>query len=319
MYIVTGGAGFIGSNLVRDLVSDGERVMVVDDLTGRAGVQANLAGCAVSDCLNMRDFISAVCAGRSFGEVAGVFHQGACADTTCMDCRHLWRDNYKYSVQLLLWAAARRIPFVYASSAAVYGASQAYREQPENENPLNPYACSKLLFDRYVRRHCGHVGSTVVGLRYFNVYGPTEAHKGPMASTAYQLWRQLCDGGVAKLFMGTDGYGDGEQRRDFVHVSDVVKVNRYFMAGPPRCGIFNVGTGNSRSFNDLARAIISEHGSGAIEYVPFPEHLHGRYQSFTQADIAGLRQAGYGEEFLPLEDGVANAVLMWRSELPRLL
>jgi ADP-L-glycero-D-manno-heptose 6-epimerase len=213
-------------------------------------------------------------------------------------------NNYAYSKELLHWALQREVPFVYASSASVYGTSTTCAETPEHEGPLNVYAYSKLLFDRYARRHWAGARSTIVGLRYFNVYGPREAHKGRMASMVYQLYNQLKDTGTARLFEGTDGYAAGEQRRDFVYVGDAVAVNLFFAEGPSTQGVFNVGTGTSRSFNEIARLIIAQLGRGEIQYVPFPDSLRGKYQSFTQSDITRLRAAGYTRPFASLEEGI---------------
>ena len=213
-------------------------------------------------------------------------------------------NNYTYSKELLRWALEHRVPFVYASSASVYGMARQCTETPDHEAPLNVYAYSKLLFDNYVRRLMPQITSTVAGLRYFNVYGPREGHKGRMASMVWQLYHQLKTVGVARLFEGTDGYAAGEQRRDFVFVGDAVDVNLYFAFGPPRQGIFNVGTGTSRAFNDIARTVISLLGRGEIQYIPFPESLQGKYQSFTESDITRLRAAGYTRPMTTLEEGV---------------
>ena len=213
--------------------------------------------------------------------------------------------NYEFSKEILRWCLDRKIPLVYASSASVYGAGKVCIEEPTYEAPINVYAYSKLQFDRYVRRLAPQIGSTVVGLRYFNVYGPREAHKGRMASMIWQLYHQLKKDGVCRLFTGTDGYEDGGQLRDFVAVSDVAKVNLFFAAAAPRVGVYNCGTGKARSFNDVANALIARLGRGRIEYVPFPDSLKGKYQSFTEADLTRLRAAGYEADFTELEDGVA--------------
>ena len=213
-------------------------------------------------------------------------------------------NNYTYSKELLRWALEHRVPFVYASSASVYGLARQCTETPDHEGPLNVYAYSKLLFDNYVRRLLPQITSTVAGLRYFNVYGPREAYKGRMASMVWQLYHQVKTSGVARLFEGTDGYAAGEQRRDFVFVGDAVDVNLFFAFGPPRQGIFNVGTGASRAFNDIARIVIGLLGRGEIQYIPFPETLRGKYQSFTESDITRLRAAGYTRPMTTLEEGV---------------
>jgi ADP-L-glycero-D-manno-heptose 6-epimerase len=203
---------------------------------------------------------------------------------------------------------------VYASSASVYGSSSAFARSPENERPLNLYALSKLAFDNHLRSVAAKSQSTVAGLRYFNVYGPRESHKGKMASMVYQLYRQLKTSRRARLFAGTDGYADGEQRRDFVFVNDIVRVNLALAEGPVRNGVFNVGTGHARTFNDVAKILIARLGAGTIDYVPFPESLAGKYQSFTQADLSGLRDSGYTETFSTLENGIAQSVDAWNRE-----
>jgi ADP-L-glycero-D-manno-heptose 6-epimerase len=215
-------------------------------------------------------------------------------------------NNFTYSKELLHWALDHRIPFVYASSASVYGSARQCAETPECEGPLNVYAYSKWLFDQYVRRQIPRAASTVVGLRYFNVYGPNEGHKGPMASMVWRVYYQLRDDGVARLFRGTDGFADGQQQRDFVSVEDVAEVNLFFASGASRHGIFNVGTGTSRSFNDIARILIGRLGRGEIQYIPFPDSLIGKYQSLTCADITRLRSAGYDRPFATLEEGIAR-------------
>jgi ADP-L-glycero-D-manno-heptose 6-epimerase len=214
----------------------------------------------------------------------------------------------------LQFALANKIPLVYASSAAVYGSSSAFAPSRENERPLNLYGLSKLAFDNHVRSVVARSESTVAGLRYFNVYGPRESHKGKMASMVYQLYQQLKSSGRARLFKGTGGYADGEQRRDFVFVGDVVRVNLALAEGPVRCGVFNVGTGRARSFNDIANIVIARLGAGAIDYVPVPENVVDKYQSFTQADLSGLRHAGYAENFSSLEDGIAQSIDAWNQE-----
>lgn len=307
MYIVTGAAGFIGSNLVRGLNERGIRdVIAVDDLSVGDKFR-NLADCELADYLDRDAFRSWVRRGAPGCRPAAIFHQGACADTTEADGRFMMDVNYEASKELLHWALDRRAPFVYASSASVYGNATRCVESPDFEAPLNVYAYSKLLFDRHVRRLFAAdapPASTVVGLRYFNVYGPRESHKGRMASMVSQLLGQLREAGVARLFEGTDGYGHGEQRRDFVFVDDVVDVNLHFALGAPHRGIYNLGTGRSRSFNDIARALIARLGRGRIEYVAFPESLRGKYQSFTEADVTAIRRAGFDRPFTGLEDGI---------------
>lgn len=307
MHIVTGAAGFIGSNLVKALNDRGiDDVLAVDDLT-RGDRFRNLADCRIADYVDHREFRDRVRRGdRRIDRATAVYHQGACADTTESDGRYMMDNNYEFSKEVLHWALERGVPLVYASSASVYGMARHCSETRECEGPLNVYAYSKWLFDEYVRRLGGPARSTVVGLRYFNVYGPREGFKGRMASMVWQLVEQVRETGVARLFDGTDGFGPGEQRRDFVCVDDVVALNLHFAAGPPHRGIYNAGTAASRSFNDVARAVIRHLGRGRIEYVPFPDSLKGKYQSFTQSDPTRLRGAGYDAPFTSLEEGVGR-------------
>ena len=303
MQIVTGGAGFIGSNLARDLVDRGYDVVVVDDLSdGHKFV--NIADVAIADYLDRDDFLARIDDKSFMSAVDAVFHQGACSATTEWDGRYMMRNNYGYSQALLHRCLDSGTPFIYASSGSVYGAATEFAEIPDNEKPLNVYGYSKLQLDRYVRRVARTTSSQVVGLRYFNVYGPHEQHKGPMASVAFHFNNQVRDDGEVRLFEGSGGYGDGEQRRDFVYVDDVCAVNLWFLEHPEASGIFNVGTGKAQSFNDVANAVIGWHGKGRIRYIPFPDHLRGAYQSYTQADLERLREAGCDVEFRPVEQGV---------------
>jgi ADP-L-glycero-D-manno-heptose 6-epimerase len=307
MIIVTGGAGFIGSNLVKGLNEEGhEDILVVDDLTDGHKFK-NLIDCQISDYLDKDDFLEQFNESpQQFGKISAIFHLGACSDTTEWNGRFMMKNNYEYSKQLLDVAQHLEIPFIYASSAAVYGANQQFKELPECEKPLNVYGYSKLLFDQYVRRIEPYAASQIVGLRYFNVYGPREAHKAGMASVAYHNHLQIQELGFVKLFEGHDHYGPGEQRRDFVYVDDVVKVNLWFLDHPEKSGIVNVGTGKSQTFKELSESVIQWHESGHIEYIPFPEHLKRCYQSFTEADISLLRAMGYQEQFQTVQDGVKN-------------
>ena len=303
MYIVTGGAGFIGSNLARALVERGHDVVIVDNLENGHKFE-NIADLAIADYFDKDEFLSLLEGGK-FGEsLKAILHQGACSATTEWDGRYMMHNNYGYSKALLHHCLDHSIPYLYASSAAVYGASTSFTESPANEKPLNVYGYSKLQFDRYVRRVAPTPESQVVGLRYFNVYGPREQHKGSMASVAFHLNNQIREDGVVRLFEGSDGYGDGEQERDFVYVDDVSAVNLWFLDNPDTSGIYNCGTGKAQPFNDVANAVIDWHGSGELRYIPFPDHLRGAYQSYTEADLTALRDAGCDVRFRPVEDGV---------------
>ena len=322
MYIVTGGAGFIGSNIVRALNRRGiDEILVVDDLTDGAKC-LNLVECRIADYLDKGQLLTLLDQ-DALGPVAAVVHQGACSDTMELDGAYMMRNNFQYSKALLHHCLDRRVPLLYASSASVYGAGQVFDEAGRNEAPLNVYGYSKHLFDEYVRRVASSAQSQVVGLRYFNVYGPGEAHKGRMASVAYHFANQLVEAGRVRLFRGSGGYPDGEQRRDFVAVEDVAAVNLFFLDHPQISGIFNVGTGEAGSFNEVAMAAVNAWrrtrgegdltlaqmvDQGLIEYIEFPPGLEARYQSFTQADTAALRGAGCALPFRSVAEGVASYV-----------
>jgi len=321
--IVTGAAGFIGSNLVRALNERGERDIIAVDNLARADKVANLRDLEIADFVDKRDFLQRMEAGRYDGKVAAILHQGACSDTMEADGRYMMENNYEYSMALLRWCRARSVRLIYASSASVYGAGRVFREARENEAPLNVYGYSKFLFDQVVRRELPRMMLQLAGFRYFNVYGPREAHKGRMASVAFHFFNQYTAGGRVRLFEGADGYGPGEQVRDFVSVEDVVRVNLFFLDHARVSGVFNVGTGRAQSFNDVAVATVNAvraargeapqsleelRRAGAVEYIAFPPQLVGKYQSFTQADVGALRAAGYSEPFLPVDDGVGRYV-----------
>ena len=319
--IVTGAAGFIGANLVRALNDRGETdIVAVDNLT-RADKFHNLVDCEIADYLDKDDFRSRLARG-AISRPAVVFHQGACSDTMESNGRYMLDNNFRYSLELLDWCQAQAVPFVYASSAAVYGLGPDYVEQRAHEKPLNVYGYSKFLFDQVVRARLGSFAAPVIGLRYFNVYGPREAHKGRMASVAFHHFHQFRSDGKVRLFAGSHGYADGEQRRDFVHVDDAVAVNLFF-AEQPHTGIYNVGTGRSQPFNDVALSVVNALrvrdgepplslaeaiATGRIEYVPFPDELRGKYQAHTQADLTQLRAAGFSRPMASVEQGVASYV-----------
>jgi ADP-L-glycero-D-manno-heptose 6-epimerase len=321
--VVTGAAGFIGSNLVKALNARGERsILAVDNLTNGEKFR-NLVDCEIADYIDKDEFLSRLAEGDFDDDIAAVLHQGACSDTMATDGRYMLANNYRYSVRLLQHCQDNDIPFLYASSAAVYGAGPHFREERACESPLNVYGYSKLLFDQYVRRMLPERGAQVAGFRYFNVYGPGEAHKGRMASVVWHFFNEYRSNGKVRLFEGSAGYAAGEQQRDFVSVEDVVRVNLEFLDHPDRSGIYNLGTGTATTFNAVAAATINAcregdgqpalafaelHRAGAVEYVGFPPALSGRYQSFTQADISRLRAANFTAPMLSVEEGVQRCV-----------
>lgn len=322
--VVTGAAGFIGSNIVKALNARGETDILAVDNLSKGDKFVNLVGCEISDYLDKQDFISLIGSGDFDGEISAILHQGACSDTMNHDGKYMMENNYQYTLELLEFCQAEEIPFLYASSAATYGKGTTFKEDRQYEGPLNVYGYSKFLFDQILRRRMAEgLTAQVAGFRYFNVYGPQEQHKGRMASVAFHNFNQYRETGKVKLFGGYDGYADGTQSRDFVSVEDVVKVNLYFLDNPDKSGIFNLGSGRAQPFNDVAVATVNacrrHEGKpaltlpelveqGILEYIDFPDALKGKYQSFTQADIGKLRSAGYSDAMLTVEQGVDRYV-----------
>jgi ADP-L-glycero-D-manno-heptose 6-epimerase len=320
--VVTGAAGMIGSNIVHGLNALGiDDVIAVDNLT-HGPKYRNLLGARISDYFDKTDFYGRFARGE-FGKVDAVLHEGACSDTMQHDGRYMLDTNYRCSKDLLDACQRQGTRLLYASSAATYGGSASFREEPEFEQPLNVYGYSKLLFDNVVRRMLPGATSQVAGFRYFNVYGPREQHKGRMASVAFHHFNQFRETGKVKLFGEYGGYGPGMQSRDFVFVDDVVAVNLWFLQNPGQSGIFNLGSGRAQPFNDVAVATVNASRTlkgeaplplaelvshGLVEYIPFPEALVGKYQCFTQADLTRLRAAGCDHAFADVATGVSRYV-----------
>jgi ADP-L-glycero-D-manno-heptose 6-epimerase len=319
--VVTGAAGFIGSNIVKGLNARGiGNVIAVDDLT-QGDKFRNLVDLQIEDYLDADEFYSVFAEG-GFGKVEAVFHEGACSDTMEQDGKYMMDNNYGVSCSLFESCQQRGTRLLYASSAAVYGGSDTFRESPEFERPLNVYGYSKLLFDQRMRGQLGkdfkRTKRQVAGFRYFNVYGPREQHKGRMASVAFHQFNQFREQGKVKLFGEYGGYAPGQQTRDFVFVDDVVAVNLWFFDHPEKSGIFNLGSGRAQPFNDVAVGVINALHPGGVpdaataldlgllDYIPFPDALRGKYQCYTQADLTALRNAGCDHAFADVATGVTR-------------
>ncbi len=328
--VVTGAAGFIGSNLVKGLNARGYTdIIAVDDLK-QGDKFRNLADLQIADYVDADTFYGEFATGH-YGQVEAVFHEGACSDTMELDGKYMMANNYAVSLHLFQACQKRGSRLLYASSAATYGGSETFREDPSFELPLNVYGYSKLLFDQRMRRECGAnfertlAGRThqVVGFRYFNVYGPREQHKGRMASVAFHQYHQFQAEGRVKLFGEYGGYPAGGQMRDFVFIDDVVAVNLWFFDHPSKVGIFNLGSGRAQPFNDVASSVVNAMRTlkgeaplplaaiadqGLVEYVPFPDALRGKYQCYTQADLTALRATGCDHTFVDVQTGVGKYV-----------
>lgn len=324
--VVTGAAGFIGANIVRGLNARGiDDIIVVDDLS-QGDKFRNFADLKIADYVDLDDFYPNFEEGH-YGKVEAVFHEGACSDTMEQDGKYMMDNNYTLSCELFQACQNHGTRLLYASSAATYGGSDTFREEPAFEGPLNVYGYSKLLFDQRMRRELGtnfeKAKVQVAGFRYFNVYGPREQHKGRMASVAFHQFNQFRAEGKVKLFGDYGGYGPGEQKRDFVFVDDVVAVNLWFFDHPGKSGVFNLGSGRAQPFNDVAVAVVNSlrglqgeaplslekiAAQGLIEYIPFPDALRGKYQCYTQADLGRLRAAGCDHAFADVQTGVSQYV-----------
>lgn len=316
MILITGSAGFIGSYLMGYLNKLGEdRILAVDKL-GTKEKWKNLLGKRYIDFIDRDYFIENL---GSFNNIKFIFHIGACADTTELNLDYLMNVNFSYSKRLFKYAEDKKIPFIYASSAATYGAGEyGYTDQLDyiyNLRPLNPYGFSKQIFDEWILRQ-NDKPPFWAGFKFFNVFGPNEYHKGRMASVVFHAYNQLKETKKIRLFKShKDGYEDGEQKRDFVYVLDVCKVLVYFYEKQPKSDIYNLGTGTARTFNDLAKNVIKYSNiDGEIEYFDMPEDLRDKYQYFTEADISKLRNVGYDKDFSTLEESIKDYVTNYLME-----
>jgi len=330
--VVTGAAGFIGSNIIKGLNARGiDDIIAVDDLS-QGDKFRNLADLKIADYVDLDDFYPLFDEGH-YGQVEAVFHEGACSDTMEQDGKYMMDNNYTLTCELFQSCQQQNTRLLYASSAATYGGSETFREEPQFEGPLNVYGYSKLLFDQRLRRELGKdfekAKTQVAGFRYFNVYGPREQHKGRMASVAFHQFNQFRAEGKVKLFGAYGGYAQGEQMRDFVFIDDVVAVNLWFFDHPGKSGVFNLGSGRAQPFNDVALGVVNTlrelqgevmlpladiAAKGLVEYIPFPDALRGKYQCYTQADLAKLRAAGCQHQFADVQTGVSQYVRWLASQ-----
>ena len=316
MIIVTGGAGFIGSNLVHKLNLDNiNDILIVEERNTSTKKFENLKDLKYLDCVDKNVFIKEIkkLSQNYINQIDCIFHLGACSKTTEPDREYIMNTNFEFSKNLLEFSSNNKIPLIYASSASVYGNGTKFKEDSSNESFLNHYAESKLLFDTLYRENESKISSQVVGLRYFNVFGPREHHKEGMSSVVFHFYNQMKNDGEIKLFKGSHGYNDGEQRRDFVCVEDTIKVKRWFQKHKNISGIYNVGTGVSRTFNDIANCVLAYFGKGKITYIDFPDNLINQYQAFTEADMTYLKSKSFDEKFTTLEKGVKD-YLDWLSK-----
>jgi ADP-L-glycero-D-manno-heptose 6-epimerase len=312
MVVVTGGAGFIGSNVVYRLNQLGEdKIVIVDELLSGEKWK-NLNGLKYAEYIQKDDFINMIIEDTLTFHIDSVIHLGACSATTEKDADFLYDNNVQFSIELLKYCLPRKSRFIYASSAATYGdGSQGYKDdvsELDNLRPLNMYGYSKHLFDLWIRRM--KLTEKVVGLKYFNVFGPNEYHKDDMRSVVHKAYEQVRDTGKVKLFNSHHpDYKDGEQKRDFVYVKDAVDMTLYFLDKHDKNGLFNVGTGHAHTWNELVTALFNAMDKPVnIEYIDMPEHLRGKYQYFTEADMSKIKSIGYDKEQTPLEDSVKDYV-----------
>jgi len=312
MIIVTGGAGFIGSAIIWELNSRGiTDILVVDSFTTSSENWKNLINLKFRDYIDKDAFLAKIVGGK-FQDISGIIHLGACSDTTSRDKEFLLKNNVEYSKNLAIWCVKNGKRFVYASSASTYGdGSFGFFDDPSilpKLKPTNLYGWSKHLFDLWVLDSM--LFDRIAGLKYFNVYGPNEYHKGEMCSMVYKSFNQIKSQGRVKLFKSyLTGYKDGEQSRDFIYVKDVTKATLFIFDNHCANGIFNIGSGVGRTFYDLVLAVFkSMEISPKIEYIDMPENIKEHYQYFTCADITKLYKIGYNKKMTTLEDGISDYV-----------
>jgi ADP-L-glycero-D-manno-heptose 6-epimerase len=316
--VVTGASGFIGRNIVAELNARGHDDLLLVDTLGTDDKWRNLHGLRFEDLLHPSDFLTRLELGK-FPRLDAILHLGACSSTTERDADYLLQNNYAYSRRLCAWSLENNARFVYASSAATYGdGSQGYSDDVATLSalrPLNMYGYSKHMLDLWIQKH--GLFDRVVGLKYFNVYGPFEEHKGDMRSMVNKAYGQIKSSGKVQLFKSyRDDFADGEQMRDFVYVKDAVAVTLYFLENRTVSGLFNCGTGKARSWKDLMGATFSAIGvPPQIEFIEMPQAIRGKYQYFTEADVSKLRSAGYTKPFMSLEDAVRDYVTTYLAKI----
>lgn len=312
MIVVTGGAGFIGSAIVWRLNTLGKDDIIIVDELGTTDKWKNLVGLKFQEFVHKDDFISAIVEDTIEFPIESIIHMGANSSTTEKDADHLFSNNYLYTQELAKYCLSKNIRFIYASSAATYGDGSLGFVDDETKletlRPLNMYGYSKQLFDLWAKKN--NVLNKVVGIKYFNVFGPNEYHKGDMRSVVHKAFEQVRDTGKVRLFKSLNSkYKDGEQMRDFVYIKDAIDMTLYFIDHPDKNGIFNVGAGKARTWNDLVSALFNAIGKPVnIEYIDLPDHLREKYQYFTEANLDKIRSAGYNKATTSLEDGVNDYV-----------
>ena len=312
MIIVTGGAGFIGSAIVAALNARGIDNILVVDILGKDEKWKNLRRLRYAEYMEVEDFWDVLDAEHLDWPIEAVFHMGACSDTTETDCSYLATNNYNFSKEIAEWATDIDARFIYASSAATYGdGAQGFADDEDRIDellPLNMYGYSKQMFDQWARRR--GLLRRIVGLKYFNVFGPNEYHKGDMRSFVIKAFQQIGAGGGVRLFKShRPDYADGQQLRDFIYVKDAVDMTLFFYDNPELAGLYNIGTGQARSWNDLANAVFAAMCKQPdIEYIDMPDSLKEKYQYFTQADITKLRKTGYRKPTTPLEEAIKDYI-----------